>query len=96
MTKQIEDGGPAFPQANDDYVDHPVHGRILLSHLDRSPEPGMSLRDYFAGQALAGDLANSSEGCFSNNAETDALQSRAKFFYRMADAMLRARKEDAS
>ena len=57
---------------------------------------GMWLRDYFAGQALAGDMANSSEGCFSNNAETDDLQSRAKFFYRMADAMLAARKGDAS
>lgn len=38
-----EDGGPAFPVVED----HPVHGSMASSY-------GMSLRDYFAGQALVG------------------------------------------
>jgi hypothetical protein len=39
------DGGPAFP------VDAPNDPCIVKN-------PGMSLRDYFAGQALAGLMAN--------------------------------------
>lgn len=39
----INDGGPAFP--------------CTASDLN-NPAPGMSLRAYFAGQALAGMLAN--------------------------------------
>ena len=42
MTKP-NDGGPAFPRAGSDYVKAQV---------------GMSLRDWFAGQALAGIMAN--------------------------------------
>lgn len=45
MTNEIDDGGPAFPQnSNDPYRKH---------------TEGMSLRDWFAGQALAGLLASS-------------------------------------
>ena len=42
MNTEINDGGPAFPIPESDYED----GRT-----------GMTLRDYFAGQALAGILA---------------------------------------
>ena len=54
---------------------------------------GMSLRDWFAGQALAGYLASVEPGC-------DALavmNQLAVSMYDMADAMLKARSQnDAS
>ena len=49
------------------------------------PAQGMSLRDYFAGQALA-DLS-------ANDAPAWA---KAEWAYECADAMLAARKEDAT
>lgn len=42
MSGQINDGGPAFPNKDE-----------LGSMI-----PGMSLRDWFAGQALAGIMSN--------------------------------------
>jgi len=48
-------------------------------------EPGMSLRDYFAGQALAGIASISADG-FSLS-EHDA----ASWAYQYADAMLKVR-----
>ena len=50
---------------------------------DASPSLGMTLRDYFAGQALAGLCANPGGDC---DAETMANVS-----YSLADAMLKAR-----
>lgn len=53
----------------------------------------MSLRDWFAGQALMGDVAAQSRdvGEWKNDTETDRLLKRAEFFYRFADAMIAAR-----
>ena len=45
----IDDGGPAFPQ-----VPYRVHEAGKDYAVWRTPKDGMSLRDYFAGQALAG------------------------------------------
>ena len=45
-------------------------------------EPGMTLRDYFAGQALNGVLAG---------AENIRPVEMSEFCYKMADAMLKAR-----
>ena len=64
---KINNGGPAFPHAHEDYP---------FQH-------GMSLRDWFAGQALAGILAKYF-GCGS-------LPSRAEARMMFADAMLKAR-----
>ena len=51
---------------------------------------GMSLRDYFAAEAMAGHFA---AGQALIPAVTDsALKERAKLYYRMADAMLAERK----
>ena len=61
----IKDGGQAFPAGN------PTHGG----------HEGMTLRDWFAGQALAGLI--SVDGL---DAETASWQA-----YQYADAMLRAR-----
>ena len=68
-------GGPAFPQ-ND------------LSSYGMGPAEcnngGMTMRDWFAGQALAGLLVN------SNGAYTPKMAAEDAYCY--ADAMLEARK----
>jgi hypothetical protein len=74
MSEQINDGGPALPTA-DAY--HPS-GQIAYGRK------GMSLRDWFAGQALAGLLA----GRFSTG---DKAPNWANSSYAIADAMLKAR-----
>lgn len=78
-----QDGGPAFPVpqmhlAPDGHIE-----RVAVSH-------GMSLRDWFAGMAAQGMLANP-----DFNGASDAAV--AGFAYRLADAMIegRERKEDA-
>ena len=71
---EIEDGGPAFPKpGTDECID--VCGS----------QRGMSLRDWLAGQALAGMLA------YPNGIGTD--EHYATCAYRIADAMLAARKQ---
>lgn len=82
-TKKIEDGGPAFPPtAFLNAKDQIAHGY-----------DGMSLRDWFAGQALAGMLAmpEHDNGNFHNNCG-EMFIGPARYAYRMADAMLTARK----
>ena len=69
--KRIDDGGPAFPES------HPEHP---------APSSGMTLRDYFAGQALAGFGANPPSWTTDHAILADAC-------YKAADAMLAARKE---
>ena len=74
---KCDNGGPAFP----------------IPGSEREPERGgMTLRDWFAGQALAGDAANSSDGNYSQSASDAQLLNAAKLFYRIADAMIEARK----
>ncbi len=75
MSTPINDGGPAFP------VDHKFL-RQTASLAEIKIACGMTLRDYFAGQALAGLLADS-------NASSRSLY--AKDAYDLADAMLAAR-----
>jgi len=67
MNSQTPDGGPAFPTAT----------------LAQKTEGGMTLRDYFAGQALAGILSSASFGD-----TRDWLPQKA---YALADAMLAER-----
>ena len=67
------DGGPAFP------VDG-FPGDNFFPQV--KPHKGMTLRDYFAGQALAGVMVASPEGGWCGWAH-DA--------YKLADAMLAAR-----
>lgn len=54
---------------------------------------GMTLRDWFAAQALAGDLSSQSveTGEWQNTASDRFVLERARFYYRFADAMLAAR-----
>ena len=60
------DGGPAFP----------------CLEAKNAPNEGMSLRDYFAGQALAGQAAQPTDG---------DVRAIAWYCYELADAMLKAR-----
>ena len=53
-------------------------------------EPGMSLRDWFAGQALAGICGDGIPGSHHQHANT------AREAYEYADAMLRTREEKIS
>lgn len=67
-----KDGDPAFGHGD------PTHGG----------EPGMSLRDYFAGQALGGVMANLAQ--MRPDVRSDLVRFAADC-YRMADAMLSER-----
>jgi hypothetical protein len=80
MSEPINDGGPAFPVADTIYP----NGQMQYGFN------GMSLRDYFAGQALAGILAcpvpiRLSDGPIAAN------NSYSKTAFVLADAMIAAR-----
>jgi predicted lipoprotein len=66
----VKDGGPAFPLEYDGY------------NRDKFSNPGMTLRDWFAGKVLPQAYAESRSGSF------DAI---ARDAYAMADAMVKAR-----
>lgn len=75
MNDSLKDGGPAFPQT--------------VSEQNRYTEHyfGMSLRDWFAGQALSGMAGRDHWG--------PALPERcAQEAYELADAMLKLRQKD--
>ena len=75
MAEQIKDGGPAFPGPSFTRGGNP-NGHAM----------GMSLRDWFAGQALAGIYANSGD-----DSPAGAHGRCAKEAYDAADAMLATR-----
>ena len=54
MSKELKDGGPAFPLQS------------IGPHFPAG-YAGMTLRDYFAAKALAGILANTSDKCASTS-----------------------------
>jgi len=58
------------------------------------PDPGMTLRDYFAGQALASVMSTAQNMGESTQAErAEAFGLIASWMYEVADAMLSARQE---
>ena len=73
---------PAFPHK---YIKHQVGGI-------RGSRSGMTLRDYFAAQALAGELA--SQGPDTGEWPDNHAEDLAKRCYLLADAMLKARAEE--
>lgn len=80
MSGPIQDGGPAFP-----VVVPEIRGPDGEGIREGWQEPGMSLRDWFAGQAMVGLLANPNYGA------PDPFRD-AKTAFQEADAMLDARK----
>lgn len=76
MSNPINDGGPAFPVTGFAYLDN---GEPCVI----APHPGMTLRDWLAGQALAGLLFTT-----ANNGD---IVTYAEDAYTLADAMLTAR-----
>lgn len=75
MSNEQNDGGPAFPTT-------PVsHGYAPdVSGEGTGASPGMTLREYYAGQAIAGMLAD--ENC------NDSVENLAKGAVRCADALI--------
>jgi hypothetical protein len=67
--KAVPDGGPAFP----------------VSTIDNHTEYGMSLRDWFAGQAMNQQFS------VTHIWDEAWIELAAKKSYAMADAMLKAR-----
>ena len=55
--KKIEDGGPAFPKSGTTACHSLPNGDRIMVDVDPG-HCGMSLRDWFLGQALVGLLAN--------------------------------------
>jgi hypothetical protein len=86
---KANDGGPAFPVSEWEEAYQPFFvGDQKYAHPARIVTlGGMSLRDYFAGLALASSDWESTLGW----TKTDAVLMHAKSCYRMADAMLAAR-----
>ena len=86
MNAEINDGGPAFPRPP--FTPKDSHDQFAQAGFAATGHPGMSLRDWFAGQALAA-IPHIGCGCDLKNEEF------AKAAYQIADAMLAARKEES-
>ena len=83
MSAPLKDGGPAFPRID---VEHVPAGYGHGEHCETESKAGMSLRDYFAGQALSGLTVNYPQGDPKGWAVS---LSEASYAY--ADAMIAAR-----
>jgi hypothetical protein len=79
MSDQLKDGGPAFPG-----IEAAIDGVMIGGG-------GMTLRDWFAGQALA-EILPARDECgrtaYSDGPDVETIAADA---YTMADAMLKAR-----
>jgi hypothetical protein len=92
MSAPLNDGGPAFPNFKTD---------PFSSKVEICPQGGMTLRDWFAGQALTSVLESSGDlqshydfkaGSSGDN-NIPSPYAIATFSYALADAMLAARRE---
>lgn len=90
-SQEKNDGGPAFPV---EYLDkelmyslRPEHGTIRAKTEATIKAPGMSLRDWFAGMALAG-MGERQPFAYH---DANVPMAKAQYAYAMADAMLEAR-----
>lgn len=90
MSAPIDNGGPAFP----------IPGMPPVGTGDPrdgmaggcGPQPGMDLRDWFAGQALAGITTNTMIWKTLEVYKGPSEPFMAIMAYRLADAMISARK----
>ena len=81
MTTTVNDGGPAFPR--------PMVGSDQAGTVDAGCE-GMTLRDWFAGQALMGLCADYGR---TTCAAEGVHENLAMVAHRIADAMLKEREK---
>jgi hypothetical protein len=84
----VKDGGPAFP------VETYGDGRGMQTGPDSGWETGMTLRDYFAAQALSAIISGSAFPTIhglADEAGVDSGEYMADAAYEYADAMLKAR-----
>lgn len=79
-----DNGGPAFPRPVSEDDQHYGNNREQY----RAQE-GMTLRDYFAGEVASGDA--STEDGWGSDVTDELIAKRAALYYRVADAMLKAR-----
>lgn len=77
MSTPIDDGGPAVPF-------HDGYGNVF---------PGMTLRDYFASQAMMAWIEDFCRNAPSEEPAKDITMKIASYCYLMANAMIAARKE---
>ena len=80
----MKDGGPAFPTTRFGKVTTYGYEGQEIEQTTEVAVPGMSLRDWFAGQALQSYLTSADSLVHGN----DAIAAAA---YGIADAMLKAR-----
>ena len=83
----LKDSELAFPGSR--LEPHPLSGQLSGQGLsyERCNYPGMTLRDWFAGQALQGFLAM----CAGRHSVGDGPDGAAQYAYAHADAMLTER-----
>lgn len=82
-------GGPAFPSFHSERVYNDNADRI--GHPEYVPVGGMSLRDYFAGQALVGISQSLHVDIEEEPYDAPIPLAVAELAYSVADAMLKAR-----
>lgn len=90
-SKTIDDGGSAFPIVAMETNEHGIVFPFIT--------PGLSVRDWFASQALAGMsgvwLEQERDGV-SAKEQVSGINAMAKYSYFIADAMIAARKAGAA
>lgn len=92
MEEKIDDGGAAFPGPFSGHCGNENHAPTCACYVDS----GMTLRDFFAAKALVGVQAAVVEMVKSSGRVDEDLSSEsamANSAYRIADAMLAARKK---
>lgn len=91
MKGAIKTGVPAFPEA------HAEHNHAFPSSPITRYTPGMTLRDHFAGEALAsGQASNWRDNDFKPRNGLSIIENTAIAAYEFADAMLKAREGGAA
>ena len=85
---KIEDGGPAFPTADSEAkANEPGYPTVTVAAANQ----GMSLRDWFAGQAMTAILPAVAAGNYDLDGEGVLGMQIAKHAYAMADFMITER-----
>lgn len=88
------DGGSAFPSKRLGQSYMTQEGKAVFT--EPSDLKGMTMRQYYAAKAMQGDWSCQEAvhiGVMSNDTPDEWLENRARLYFRMADAMLKAESE---